>query len=302
MIKRMTATLSAMLSVVAFGQTPNQTRATLLSDFPDARIHEMNGRVRAVFGVPMTFGASVASPEEEWLSRYAAVFGCEYAELRRADRTILQSSRAVTTYRQYIGDIPIEEAYVRVVQPSEPGRAIHAVFARVSQSPDPSWGSPSITAGEAIQIASQNPAANGIGAWDEPELAGIYDDLPGRDAKPRLVWKCLGSRESLFDSAYFYVDAIEGRVIRVQSTTIPFADGSVQGNRSPGTKPDTSGTGPPPAGCDNPPVLLNMPFTKIEALDGNGKVLGFTYADTAGDYSLNLPGTVELRASLRGRG
>ena len=31
-------------------------------------------------------------------------------------------------------------------------------------------------------------------------------------------------------------------------------------------------------------------------------MLGFTYADTAGNYSLNLPGTVELRASLKGRG
>ena len=75
MINRMTAMLSVMLSVAAFGQTPGvkQTRAALLSDFPDARVYEMNGRVRAVFGAPMAFGAPVASPEEEWLSRYAAV-------------------------------------------------------------------------------------------------------------------------------------------------------------------------------------------------------------------------------------
>lgn len=165
---------------------------------------------------PLDAQAAVAARASAALQQYAPLFGVRdpSGELVPAWIRVLEDGRAVASYRQVVGGIPVFGGELRVQV--APGGAVTAISGEAS--PRARGGEPKIAADEALRIARA-----AVAKWhaleptvlesDEPRLM-VYDPrLVRPGAGPvRLVWKMEIAASEAGVRELVLVDAADGSV------------------------------------------------------------------------------------------
>lgn len=278
----------------------------LLQNFPGVRFHHAAGRIKAVYGIPMTAGTTAAAAAESWITKYAAVFGQASPHLVLHSSITTASGKTIRSYRQVIDGLPVEGSMLTVVTSPQPQPRVVYAAARMALRPPGGLANPMISPAQALAIAQTHPAAAGLVSWAEPETAAVYDEFPAPYG--RRVYKCRGSGPDPV-SLTIYVDAVLGQVVRViDNVAAADVSGTVTGHRSPGVRPDTWGqAGGPVFGtlaCPNGPADLGaLSQVRVTAfVPGTNVPVASAFTDLNGAFTIPLtPGSpVDVRAELVG--
>ena len=106
---------SAMLTLAAVPLPSAAERVRL--EYPGLRIYTHEGRVRAVYGRPMTAATTPAESAQLWWERHAESFGVAALELRLAEQRQLGQTEEFTVqrYDQFIDGVPVEAGGARLL-------------------------------------------------------------------------------------------------------------------------------------------------------------------------------------------
>ncbi len=236
----------------ASAQVPPTRQAlnALYTAYPDVQVHESGGRIKAVYGVPMTTGTTARQAAENWLALYAPVFGEVQPVLPDYSEVKLKNNRTVYSFSQTIAGVPVMNGLVTVfVHHSSVPTAVYAA-GRVAVRPAGGFPAQSVLAGQALLIAQAHAAAAGLTQWDEPQLWAWWDDhLTGGQAV--RIWRCEGRGGS---AQVFLVDAWNGNVVHHYDPRAGFdITGTVRAYVSPGLYPHTAAH---MGSCQNSPTAL----------------------------------------------
>ncbi len=290
------------------GPTASQTLNTLQTTYPGVQVHESGGRIKAVYGVPMTAGATPKQAAENWLALYAPVFGEPAPVLPEYSAVRLKSGKTVVSYRQTIDGVPVMNGLVTVVVLNGPTPRAVSAAGRVATRPAGGLGPVSVFSAQAQVIAQAHPAAAGLTSWREPEQAAWWVDAPGASAEAVRVWVCEGWGADA--ARVFLVNAATGAVLHHYDPIAHFdVSGTISAYVSPGLGPHTAPfmqvppCNPPPTStncCPNPPTLL-VPLAnlRVRAIHPTtGATLYETFTATDGSYSLPVPNGVEVKVKV----
>ncbi|KKM21513.1 hypothetical protein LCGC14_1634620, partial [marine sediment metagenome] len=252
------------LPTILFAQT------SLKEQYPDVTIQKRPG-ITAVFGATMNEADDAPSAAINWLGQYQNVFGIDNLDLELIRTNELKfGTHSVFVYRQMIGEVPVEESFVRIVVANGEKAVVSFVTGKylVSAAEFPK---PQIDASEALAVPSQMAQYRNLTIWEDPELAIFREPIPTQ------VWKFAGESKDLANPEryIFFVDTANGNLVHVEDDVHYDIWGNVSGYASPGTQPDLPG---------NPPDLFTMSDIKVW-IDGGSGV--FTNRD--GDYRLPYP-------------
>src|SRR5690606_38340583 len=234
-------------------QTPGgETREALEREFPGVGILERVERVSAVFGRPMTRGATARAAMEDWMGLYQPGFGVDELEWGESRGAEISGGRIAFALRQEVtveGGIlteptalPVEGGRLRaMVGPSGEDFAVTYVASRVVDT-DGGVAAPQITGQQAIAATGRDERTQHLKVWNEPELVVVEMDL-GAGPEVFAAWRLAGaeSEGAILSALMVHVDAVTGEVVKVGSGSIHAADpvtGTVEGKT-------TSGLGPP---------------------------------------------------------
>lgn len=237
--------------VSAEAQSPSATKALeaqvgIESTFPGVRFYRdgdefgpgPNGApeqaVRAVYGVPMTSGATAKDAAADFLGQFGEVFGIVTPDLQLARDSLLLASTKTETYKralrfeQSIQGVAVEGAAVRLLAIHRPkvntipNEAWQLIWAEGSVWAEPLGGvpEPKISAQQAKAAAQAKHAA--LKVWSEPSLTLIPDPegLP-IERRTRLCWIVNGSSDAVgHDAMGLAIDAVTEKVVREQPLVI----------------------------------------------------------------------------------
>lgn len=276
------------------------------------RVYESGGRVRAVYGIPMTQGATPKQAAAAWLSEYSTAFCQPKPVLVEYSTVTSKSGKTVVTYKQVIDGLKVEGAACTVVVAPLPGPKVVYAASRLGDRPAGGLAAFTLSGAQAIAAAQAHPAGAQMNAWEVPQQVAILDEEQNGIARARSVWKCRARGPGPAWSLTFYVDAASGQVVRYGSNVFNFdITGTVQGRRTPGLAPDTwectGNCGPPyggTLGCENHPTTVDaLAGLKVLARDpGTQAVLASAFTNSVGQFTLALgPGpNVNVEAALVG--
>jgi hypothetical protein len=300
--------LSLLLGVAsASAQVTSQLKQTLKQTYSGVKFHEVGQRVKSVYGVPLSRGASPREAANSFLSNYGSLFDNGSTpggpDLRERFAVKTNSGKKIFGYEQYIDGVRVEGSLARVMVLD--GAVPTVVFASgvLADRPEKGLGKPSISAARALTIAGENVNAGLVRTWKAPELIAIRSDTKVNNMEARLVWRCVGLETG--DAFEVVIDAISGETISASNTGVNAHDGvisgSVTGFGSPSVEskrqPDTANV---TAACPNPASSLPTAFGLVEILDAEtGALITSTFADDNGDYSVYVPSSDEVTVRTR---
>ncbi len=297
----------------ACGQVPSpaasQALNTLQAAFPGVQVHKSGGRIRAVYGVPMTQGATPADAAEDWLSAHAPVFGEAAPDLHLVDKVETRSGGVVLTYAQRVDGLALEDAMATVVVRRLPIPTVVYASGRLALRPPNGFAGALLGVAYANLIAQAHPAAAGLNSWSNPAPVAVHDEPQQGHGVARRVFRCVGRNLALTKSFTFYVDAAGGSVVRWHDNVKNFdVSGTVRGYRSlggpqadePNTFGDTTWAGT--QACPNPPQLDVLPWVIVTGEDLTSGGTWSTLTSPTGEYSLPILNGHQARitASLNG--
>jgi hypothetical protein len=241
---------AALAASVCAGQGGPVER--LQQRYPEVRAQEGEGRVLAVFGVPMTTGRTAEDAAAAFLAEHGEVFGPVGLDLQEVRRFQLEGGRrTVFAYRQHVQGLPVWASLgrVMVLRTDAPG-AEYAVTYAAAHACNPAGALPQqrISPEQAIEAARAHPRGEGMEVWTTPTPVVHWDRAAGPGEVAR-AWEFRGHKsEDAFGSWTFVVDAFDSRVLLAADSTSsgriddPVA-GTVSGKATTNTKPDTFSTG-----------------------------------------------------------
>lgn len=281
--------LTLWSAMAAAGQwAGNPVAQQLAADYPGTRF-ESDGHVVRLFGQPMTAGATPEEAAANFLVEYGSLMSGPNSELVPVRVDALGNGRfTVLAYEQYIHGIPVEYGLARIlVRRAEPNRVVMA-SAVVAEAP----GAPAeirVMPEPAIDALLANPAYGHLTDWTEPQLSYFFGE--GDWGPAVLTWKFTGYSASdlaNLSSFTFFVDVANGAVVHVRDEVYHVdVTGTVMGNATPGTKPDTA---------SNPEVLIPLELLQVSANGSND------LTDAAGAFVIpnGGAGSVTVQAQLAG--
>lgn len=300
--------LSVAAMLAAAGLAHGQGGLTRLRErYPEVSAIEEEGRVRAVYGRPMTTAATPEEAAARFLADHGEVFSPTAMSLDRFFVIRTRDGRKTTYwYTQRIGNVPVEPSHGRIMMLETAAGGPYAVVYASFDVAAPAAPLPptTLTSEQALAFAQAHPRAVGLVNWSAPERAVSWDRSSGQSAAVH-AWKVVGSgRDPIGSSLTFFVNGRSGEIIRVRDE-IAFAhrdvpvSGTVTGFATPGFRPDTF-----PWGCSpNGPVSVVLPNVFVEVTQGPQRIrYSSMYADSQGQYSLMAPstGNVFVRLWLSG--
>jgi hypothetical protein len=228
--------------------------------YPEVRAQEGEGRILAVFGVPMTTGRTAEEAAAAFLAEHGEVFGPVDPDLQEFRQFQIEGGRrTVFAYRQHVQGLPVWGSLGRVmVLRTDVLGAEYAVTYGAAHACNPAGGPPQqrISPEQAIDAARAHPRGEGMEVWTTPTPVVYWD----RAAGPREVARAWEFRGRKPDSEYgwwtFIVDASQGAVLFAASDTSSAhvddpVGGTINGKATEKTKPDDTFSG----SCGpNPPV------------------------------------------------
>jgi hypothetical protein len=261
----------------------------LAREHPGVRSYSDDGKVLAVYGVPMTAGRTADEAAAVFLGRHADAFGLGELDLRQWQRVELDQGKFTAfMYDQHINGVPVENGTARVLVSHLLGRPT-VVFAggRMADASAVVAGESAVARDDVIAVIAAHPRYNHLREWGQPELRYIESDEIAGAVGPVRAWKVYGGNGN--GEAYeFFVSDTTGQLALVRSA-IHHDDvtGTATGMASPGTLPDIT---------SNPPVAI-----ALENLQINGSGIGSTLTDDSGNFVFpNVTGTTTLQATLDG--
>ncbi len=211
-------------SAIAQVTPTSQALNALYAAYPGVQMHESGGRIKAVYGVPMTTGTTPRQAAENWLALYAPVFGEAQPVLPDYSEVKLKNNRTVYSFSQMIDGVPVMNGLVTVLVYHSPiPRAVYAC-GRLAVRPAGGLGPQSILAAQAQLIAQGHSAAAGLTEWREPEMVAWWYDDPRTSPEAVRVWKCEGWGPAT--ARVFVIDCASGAVLHHYE---PFAHFDVTG-------------------------------------------------------------------------
>jgi hypothetical protein len=267
--------------------TSNAASAALLSTYPGAQsLCEPSsfgsGGTWSFFGVPMNEGPTPQAAADDWILLHAGAFGISTPDFRFVRETDVSFGRfTVRVYQQYVGFLPVDDNFVRVLVLNGSTHAVVYASARFLEPVPASPGAlqdDTIDATAAIDTVKSDPQYRLLTIWTTPELVLIGSEGPLQTPQLIKVWKFSGGADSR-DKAYtFYVDAVNGRLVKVRDDLIESATltGTVSGIATPGVLPDTP---------TNPPTAALLPGARVRVFP----FVEQTFADETGNYAFDLP-------------
>ncbi len=254
----------------------------LQAAYPEVRVLRDHGRIVALYGTPMTAGATAEAAVLDFVSEHADAFGLPNLELvPRFAHEPGYGAGTVVAFGQTIEGLPVEYARARVMVNNDIGRV---VFASGLLAETPVDGLPTVTVEAADALAALQADARyaDYPQWSAPELVIWAGADLDQDARPAWKIGADGPRAD-FGRFTFFVDAVDGSVLETRNEIIHVdVDANVQGNLTPGLLPDISG---------NAPVLSPVNGVRVD-VGGNS-----AFTDLNGDATVANGGSGSVTAS-----
>jgi Zn-dependent metalloprotease len=278
------ATLSAALADITL---PAATQ-TVLQTYPGTRIHTDQGRVRIIYGAPMTAGVSAEAAAAEWLLQHGEALGAPEPDLRlKWSATIEDGKFTVFAFQQFLDDLPVEYGIARILVLNRPFPRV--VYAAGTLAPATALDlMPAQLDGEtAVALVRAQRLYNALPVWSDPE-PGVYQGNGDWHA-PVRVWHFLGEDPDLVNrkKLRFFVDAATGNVVEIRNEVLHDNDivGSTRAMATPGDRPDLP---------NNQPTLQNLGEVRLTVFNGTSD---FSQAD--GTFILPHIGIEPVRVTTR---
>jgi hypothetical protein len=253
--------------------------------YPGAQTLVEQGRVKTIYGVPMTPGANAHDAATRFLQMHADVFNAGLLNLTEDWSTTVMGGRfTVFSYTQSIGGVPVELGMARVLVLN--GAVPRVVYAAGNLAPVPAagLGVASVTPAVALGVAQGDKVGQTMASWGTPELVVFQGEVNW--TAPVLTWKVSGqgAGEHTQNRKTFFVNAQTGAVVHIRDD-VQYSDvnGTVAGWASPGVYPDAP---------YNPPALLNMPNMRVGIAGGNAAI-----SNTSGQFTITNGGTAPVTVS-----
>lgn len=249
--------VAGVFTISALGDTPAprsvqaapSVRQMLLSHYPGLQEFDADDRVRAFYGVPMTFGATAQQAIDAFWTSYGDAFGVPGLQLTaNSIHTSNGDKFTVGMYQQKMAGLPVENTVGRILVNNWLGQVTY-VTGIFADAPVGGFAPLSVPAEAAVAWVSSLDDYKSFDQWSAPELvvyAGTADEMgygPGRFGAPVRAWKFTGGSSNLSQPARrtFFVDAANGTLVATRNE-IYYTDvsGTVNGNATPGLLPDTA--------------------------------------------------------------
>lgn len=180
---------------------------------PGVSAIEEEGRVRAVYGRPMTTAATAEEAASRFLTDHGEVFSPVAMDLERFFVASTRDGKKMTfAYTQRIDGVPVEPCHGRVMildtGRDGPYKVVYAGFdvaAPVGLLP------PTLTGEQALAFARVHPRAVGLVRWSTPERVVSWDRPAGQHAAIN-TWKVTGTADNPIAAALtFFCQCAHGR-------------------------------------------------------------------------------------------
>jgi hypothetical protein len=260
----------------------------VLQTYPGTRVHTDQGRVRIIYGAPMTAGITPEHAAAGWLQEHGAALGCPDPDLRLTWSATLKGERfTVFAFQQFLDDVAVEEAIARILVLNHPvPRVVYAAGTLAPATPQ-DLAEPLLDGETAIAIVRAQRLYRDLPVWSKAE-PGIYQGIGGWIA-PVRVWKFVGEQPDLKNrrKLTFFVNATTGQLVHARNEVLHQGEitGQVRARATPGTNPDVPG---------NAPVLTPLGDIRINVFNGTSD-----YANA--DGSITLPHWGNEPVTLRSR-
>ncbi len=273
------------------GETAIPDAARMLQQmYPGARVHMDQGRVRVIYGVPMTWAGTSDDAAAQFLQFHANAFGAGPLTLRKAWSTPVQNGRFTAyAYNQDIDGMPVEHGNARILVLNGPVPRV--VYAAGTLAAKPAGGWPAVTMNglAALQMVKNMEGYGGLPVYTTPTAAVWQSNAA--TTKAHRAWKFQGYIPGIGGnkSLTFFVDMATGALLEARNEVLETdVSGTVRGWATPGTNPDIAG---------NAPVLMPMPEIQMAIQGGSN-----AYSERDGDFTIPNPGTsaVTVTSNLSG--
>jgi len=201
--------------------------------------------VAALYGRPMTEGATPEVAVELWLADWAEpednVFGVDGLDLRLVRSNAVGAGNfTVFAYRQYIDDLAVEAFGMGlariVVAHTKPPTVVYA-SGHLASPPSGGLRTAEITAADAVAVVQAMPVYEHLSTTESPVIV-VH---AGGDGRAVRAWRFVGSghdpQTDEFEAYRFFVDAADGTLLGAFSTIHDSGvSGQVKGYVTPGMR------------------------------------------------------------------
>jgi len=254
----------------------------LMRMYPGTQVAWDQGRIRSIYGTPMTPGVTPDAAATLWLKQHGEAFGAGEVDLRPVWSADLGNGRhTVFAYKQFIEGMPVEHGIARILVLK--GAANRVVYAAGTLAPPPAlgFGEMKVDAAEAVAVVKKLKQYSKLPVFSAPELV-VYQGEGGW-TNPARTWKFVAEEPDLNrrEKWTFFVDASTGSLVHVRNEVLNIdVTGTVQGKGSPGVLPDDA---------TNPAVLMNIPYMRMSIPGGAS-----AYTNANGQFVLATPGATPV--------
>jgi hypothetical protein len=294
------AVCSTALGVENGGQVPAAAEQ-LMQLYPGSYVAKDQGRVRTIYGVPMTPGLDARGAASLFIQQHGQAFGCGALNVQEdwtAD--FADGSKTVFVYQQFLSGYPVEYGTLKVLVLNGPVPRV--VYAGGTLAPAPEAAFAAKIPGEAAVAAVRAmPVWKKLPSWGQPQLVVWQGE--GDWTAPVLTWKFTGESAVPSDKLHktFFVNASTGAIEYIRED-VHYTDvgGSTKGWGSPGLYPDAT---------YNPPALMNIPDMRAQITGGgsaysSGAQFAAGFPQVSGLFNITNPGAtpVDVSCAVNGAG
>ncbi len=250
--------------------------------YPGVQVYQEQGKVRVIYGKPMTWGATADDAAAQWLTLHSGAFGVGPVTLNQKWSTTIQDGRFTSyAYQQSIDGMPVEFGNARVLVLN--GAVPRVVYAAgtLAKRPEGGFGDAGVTGAQALASVRAVRAYADLTQWSNPQLI-VYQG-EGDWSAPVMAWKFTGEHPDVNRARRltFFIDAANGNALFIRNEVIHTdVIGNVSGIGTPGVLPDIA---------TNPPVSMPMPEIRMTITGGNN-----AFSNVNGGFTIPHPGTTPV--------
>jgi hypothetical protein len=251
--------------------------------YPGVRFHEDQGRIRIIYAVPMTVGASPEQAANQWIAQHGQAFGAGPLTVAPVESTIVQNGRfTALNYRQFIEGLPVEYGNLSILVLNQPIPRVVYAGATLAARPAGGFADATVTGEQALASVRRLPQYADLSVWTVP-TAVIYQGETDWWPTPVRAWKFMGQTPGIATNRQFtfFVDVATGLLVQARNEVSETdVTGTVKGMATPGLQADHSG---------NPPTLQPIPDILMTVQGGNT-----AYSARNGDFTIPNAGTAQV--------
>ncbi len=259
----------------------------LKTAYPGIGLYSDGDRVTRVYGQPFGAGSNPANTAEQFRDHYAALFGTDPENLRPGSvldqnhlvQPVMYNSETgeykftLVYYSQYIDDIPVYMADLRLLVRNESGYPLVLASSALRKLGDFSPGKIEINKAMAENAASGFNSE--LVSFDDPRMV-VWAGIDNMKVRPALAMEIVAHNDKPATTEYekwrLLVDAETGEILYSENMIMDVnVTGNVSGRATQGDGADICG----------PEDSTPLPYARVYIQGGNE-----TYADANGDFEI----------------